>query len=275
MKSTIITVASGIIVILTEMAISQPIYLVNSPQKYFGVSLAIPNFEENDDISARIMTFTLNTATPDKAGFVIAIPYVHYESGNDFWSPHSRRGFQDDAIGNLYLGYQSALNKNNIYAEFGSLIPLASEKKVAPLSVGIFGDFDNIEAYIPNCWTVRYALNYCPKNQSGFSGLLCVAPSLLIPTGERGMLEVFAHYRGQAWFYSGAFNMGVGILGFASLTEEGLAAERGIFSHQLLLDMNYRIGKCVPGFSWQIPLDGNAREFLSSTISLNVIMIIR
>jgi hypothetical protein len=274
MKSILIAITTVfMIVLLSEMAVSQPAFLAGNIQKHFGIKLSIPDFKESDETSVRIMTLMLNTATSERAGFVMEIPYVHYETSDYYWAPYSNRSFQDDAIGNLYLGYQSALKNDRTYTELGAMIPLASNTKGNPLSAGMFGDFDNVEAYIPNCWTLRAAIDYCPKNQTGLSALLRLAPNLLIPTGEGGKLEVFMHYGGQAWYNSGALDLGVGVIGFASLTEEGFAAEHGIFAHQFLLAANYRMGKCVPGINWKIPLDGNAREFLSSTISLNVFAI--
>jgi hypothetical protein len=274
MKNIVIAAITGIIIVLlSEMAVSQPAFLAGNIQKHFGIKLSIPNFKESDETSVRIMTFMLNTATSDKAGFVMEIPYVHYETSDYYWSPYSSRSFQDDAIGNPYLGYQSLLRGDHTITEIGTRIPIASSKKSMSLAWGFYSDFDNIEAYIPNCWSIQAAVDYCPKNQTGLSAILRISPSLLIPTSEGGVLEIFMHYGGQAWYNSGAFDLGVGILGFASLTESGLAAEHGIFAHQLLMAANYKMGKCVPGISWKIPLDGNAREFLSSTISLNVFAI--
>jgi hypothetical protein len=274
MKSVLITVTAGLLILLlSELAVSQPAFLAGNIQKHFGIRLSIPNFKESDEASVRIMTFMLNTATSGKAGFVMEIPYVHYETSDYYWSPYSSRSFQDDAIGNPYLGYQSFLRGDHTITEIGTRIPIASSKKSMSLAQGFYSDFDNIEAYTSNCWSIQAALDYCPKNQTGLSAILRISPSLLIPTGEGGTLEIFIHYSGQVWYNSGALDLGAGILGFASLTESGLAAEHGVFAHQLLLAANYKMGKFIPGIRWKIPLDGNAREFLSSMVSLNVFVI--
>jgi hypothetical protein len=268
MKTFLITATTGLLILLKSgIALGQPVFCAGNLQNQFGIRLAMPNFEESDGPSVRIMTFMLNTASAEKAGLIIEIPYIHSEEHVGFYGSTSN---QDDAIGNPYLGYQSFLRGDKTITEFGTRIPIASSKKYRPLAWGFLSDFDNIEAYIPNCWSIQAALDYCPKNQTGLSAVLRISPSLLIHTGEDGMLEIFLHYSGQTWYNSGALDLGVGILGFASLTESGLAAEHGTFAHQLLLTANYKMGKFVPGISWKIPLDGNARELLKSTIGLNV-----
>jgi hypothetical protein len=244
---------------------------------YIGIEFLKPSLRGNGSTRGRTLFFSLNTSSLEKTGFVFDLPLTHYESRNYDWFGFESYGEKNDAIGNPYLGIQTPMVRGESFYELGVRLPFASqrESKGMPLIVGLFTDFDRMEAFFPKCWTVQCAVNYNPKNATGLSGRLRLAPNLLFYSGKEEPLdgdqnsEFFVHYSAQVWYNTNGFGVGAGITGIAAVTEKDFVADNGIFSHQLSLAIDYGAGRIRPGLIIRMPLDGRLDGIINSVIGFS------
>jgi len=226
--------------------------------------------------------FTFNTATA--AGFVTGryalngawgvvadLPFsraswsVEAESGSASSSPLAGNS---TLIGNPYLGVEWQATPR-VMAEFGVRAPLGDLEDLdalAPMLVGMAGELERLEAFLPETFGLYAVGSYRAPLADNVSFRLRGGPSFV--GGDGGPDDLLVSYSGQIWYEKDQLSLGSGVTGRANATTDDDDADRT--SHQVIVAGDYRFGQLRPGLQLRLPLDKATREFTTYTIGLSL-----
>lgn len=134
------------------------------------------------DLTALAGFWRLTAAIPvdDKARVVVVLPYTVAESDAAFAQGET------SAIGNIYLGAEIGSPGSPLTGHLGAYLPTAAEAGGDPAVLGFLGDFDRLEAYLPNSLAMRGGLQYRQRDPGGIVYGFRFGGSGIAPTGGGG-----------------------------------------------------------------------------------------
>jgi hypothetical protein len=180
---------------------------------------------------------------------------------------------KSNGVGNLYLGYEFKSNRRNSTIEFGVRFPLASEKKLAPL-VGAIGDFDRMELYMPNVFSISALTRYRSPREKIFFNVIG-GPTIMVRTKKepyQDKTEILLSLSLRGGIIIQPLKIGVGYSGRFIVTEDGDLSDRII--HQIGVLVNISIGPSELGFYYRVPIDKNLKEIIKNVIGVNFAYVI-
>ena len=137
---------------------------------------------DNADFTALAGFWRLTAAIPvdDKSRVVVVLPYTVAASDAAF-SPD-----ETSAIGNIYVGAQIGSPGSTLTGHIGAYLPTAPDAAGDPAILGFIGDFDRLEAYLPNTLAMRAGLQYRQRDPGGIVYGFRFGGSGVAPTGGGG-----------------------------------------------------------------------------------------
>jgi len=240
---------------------------MNHEKPSISLEIMKPSFDFGDNLTFATSVINGSTRLPisDKVAFVGQIPFAHYGI--------SVSGFHDqkNAVGNPYFGVELAHPGSESFTEFGIRLPLTPDNRPAASFIGIFGDIDREDAFLPDLMSVTATFNSYKKRESGFVTSLRGGPVMWINTGDSGTddIEVLLRYSGHLGFENESFGMGLGFSGVMILTENDLSfAERTI--HQIDFGANVKLDRFKPGAFLRIPVDADLENLIDYVLGVNL-----
>ena len=190
--------------------------------------------------------------------------------------PIAHVGIEDSDIsetdmGNPYVGILHRFEGGGL-VQGGVRFPLAGDG--GGTAAGLLADFDHLEAYVPDLWTITAGGGYEAKFDGGFRVDGGVGASVLIPTEEGGDTEFTLDYRLRGLFEQGAVRFGAGLSGrFLATAEEG----EGLIGdskteHHLGLTLAYLAGSVEPHVHLRIPIAGDLKDAVNLSLGLGLTM---
>ncbi len=164
-------------------------------------------------------------------------------------------------IGNVYLGGRYAPSVSNLQVEIGAYIPVGGADAFDSGIVGYLSDFDRLEAYLPETFSLLGRAAYVYRHDSGFRLEGIAGPSVLIYTGEleEDGTDLHMHYGTRGWYDAGKVSVGAGLSGAANLTvSDADLGERTV--HQGALYVAGNTGSVRPHAYIRLPLDDSLSE---------------
>ncbi len=235
------------------------------PRNYNSVVLEVmkPKFE-SDGVSfltsASIATTQFALDREKRHFIVVDVPFAHIGiDGAD----------SETAIGNPYVGVSIFDGSNPVIYEFGGRIPIASNNGAALTAT--FADFDRFEAFAPENASVSAALHYFPSRSGDWVLQTRIGPTVLfdLDPGELdATADLFAAYSLQTWYYSGAFQLGLGISGRLLVTDDASLSDRIV--HQAAISTQYDFKSVLPGVHIRLPLDKDLSDIVDFVYGINV-----
>jgi hypothetical protein len=190
---------------------------------------------------------------------VAVLPYTR-ATFEEFEADHS------SAFGNPYLGVETGAVGAPLTAQLGVYLPLASEEAFEPAALGIIGDIDHAEAYLPQVLTPRADLQYRQVQPSGFLWGLRGGLAAWVPT-EGGSGELVGSYGLLAGLEKAPMRLTASLNGRAILTAEEADLGEKTF-HQLGFEAAYLGPSVEPYFLIRLPLDDGLSEALELTAGI-------
>lgn len=171
-------------------------------------------------------------------------------------------------VGNPYVGveWQSA---GRLTAGLGVRAPVGDRDdadKLGPILVGISGELERMEAFLPETLGLYAAAAYRAPLSGPLSLRLRGGTAFL--TGDGGSDDLLLGYTGQLRYASGALDARGGLTGRANVTTDDEDADRT--SHQVVLAADYGIGPVRPGLQLRLPLDGDVRDVTGFTVGIGL-----
>lgn len=179
-------------------------------------------------------------------------------------------------IGNVYLGGRYAPTASDLQVEIGAYIPIGGPDAFGSGFVGYLSDFDRLEAYLPETFSLLGRAAYVYRHDSGFRLEGIAGPSALIYTGEfeDDGTDLYMHYGTRGWYDAGRVSVGAGLSGVANLTlSDADLGERTV--HQGALYVAGNTGSVRPHAYIRLPLDDSFSEVVDFIFGAGVAVAIR
>ena len=210
--------------------------------------------------------FTTRLPVWSGTALVLELPAANgsFTADNGFGNHES---ISDFAIGNPYVGVEGGRHGSSVFGEFGVRVPLMSESKPAAALVGLSGDIDRLDAFLPDIATVSAYLNFRAGESEGLQFRVRAGPMMWIGTksGALDHPEAYGLYAFQAGWVSRLVEVFGGFTGRAILTE----SVDNRFTDQVVLAAHLNLGRVEPGVSLRLPLDSGRKDLIGSTVGLS------
>lgn len=256
-------------------AAAQSIWMDRDRTRALWLEVLKPDFDRDvkDSTGVTFSSFavlvSLRWRVSERVVLVGELPYAR--AGTDRIRIDGRT-FNQDAIGNPYLGVEIGAPRSSVFAELGLRPPITPSGDNFAGFVGAFADFDRLEAFQSDRAFLSAVVNYRPNNASGIHPRLRAGPVFQMTTRGRGeFLEVWLVYSAQGWYDAGLVGLGAGLTGRALLTAEAFTFRRNT-QHQVGVAARVTRGHLRPGLHARVPLDENLRDFLDFVVGLNLAM---
>ena len=137
---------------------------------------------EGTDLGTFTGLYRLTVAVPvdERARVVVVVPYTVAEIESSFAED------EDAALGNVYIGAEIGPPGGTLTGQLGAYLPTAAEDAGDPAVLGFLGDFDRLEAYLPNSLSMRGGIQYRRTDPGGALYGFRFGGSGIAPTGGRG-----------------------------------------------------------------------------------------
>lgn len=137
---------------------------------------------EGADLGTFAGFWRLTAAVPvdEKARLVVVVPYTVAEVEGSIAQDATT------ALGNIYVGAEIGSPGATLTGYLGAYLPTAAEDAGDPAVLGVLGDFDRLEAYLPNALAMRGGMQYRRTDPGGVLYGFRFGGSGIAPTGGGG-----------------------------------------------------------------------------------------
>jgi hypothetical protein len=137
---------------------------------------------DGTDLGTFAGLYRLSVAVPvdQRARVVVVVPYTVADIESSF-APD-----EDAALGNIYVGAEIGPPGGTITGQLGAYLPTTPDAGGDPAILGFLGDFDRIEAYLPNTLSMRAGIQYRRTDPGGILYGFRFGGSGIAPTGGGG-----------------------------------------------------------------------------------------
>ncbi|MFQ6113378.1 MAG: hypothetical protein ACE5NG_04715 [bacterium] len=253
------------LVLLSPLS-AQTIWLNQGQDNSIAIEVLKPEFDGDDDFTFISTAWFLSGRFSLGENVMIAgeLPIAHGGIDTDFGVDESQT-----VIGNPYVGFEIRRQGSSMFAEIGVRPPLTPDDNPFASFVGLFSDFDRLEAFTPDILTVTGKVNYHRTNASKVVFRIRGGTALLINTEGKGDdTELFLDYSGQVGYEGDQFSLIGGLTGRFLASEDGDLGERTVL--QLGLAASVGLRNVRPGIHLRIPLDDDLTGVLDLVAGLNL-----
>lgn len=276
-------IAFALLAVVAVPAAAQTIGPWDDPDRAGTIALDLqkPTFEnEGFDFTTAMVFLTTRWTALHGVTLVAELPFAHAGVDNLFGGPVSA-----SAIGNPYVGIEAALGRTGGHAELGFRPPIgnntgdARDQLIVALA-GLVADYDRLEAFLNDVWSVRARLSYRWRSAAGLTVGGTAGPTLLIggedsPLNEANLIgegtDTALDYRLDVAYNASRFSVGTAFTGRNFLGDRGgvLTLTEGVV-HQLAFGVGVTLGKARPSMVARFPLDRDLSGALRFVIGLGV-----
>lgn len=269
----------GIWLALVTPVKAQSNWMLERNRRVVSIEWLKPSFSEDRGLTFFTSIFNLSARLPmnDNNTFVAEIPYAKYgyEYKDEYFGDDYSR--KESTIGNVYLGVELGKQDDPVFTELGVRLPMVSDDKYGAQSIGLFGDWDRLDAFVEDIVPFTMRVNSLVRHESGFVTRVRVGPEIWYVTDKdaKDKFEMFLLYSLHGGFETETFGMGLGLNGrmWATLGEGSDLADKTI--HQLDFNFFGKFKNVRPGVYMRVPVDDDLEEILDSVLGLRLDFILR
>lgn len=262
---------------VTSTLFAQFIWLDQMGDKALAIEILKPTFAGNDDVTflSSAIFISGRFALREDLRLVAELPFAHARVDVvvlDFINPQPIKESESETIiGNPYIGLELRKAGSPVFGELGVRIPITPDDKSIASAIGRFADFDRMEAFAPDVFTVLGRINFQSTSASHVRIRVRGGPTLLF--NSEGFLEddteLLLDYSAQVGYVTQKVSVMGGLTGrlFATQTE-GDFGERSV--HQLGASATLISGQVQPGIHLRIPIDDDLDDILDFVFGLNL-----
>ena len=183
--------------------------------------------------------------------------------------PFSGANHSESTMGNPYFGLQvGALNKpTSFVGELGLRLAATSESKLEAITVGLLGEPERMDAFIPKTNTLSAAGDIVIRRPTS-SARIRVGVSQLMASKSNGGNNTLIDYGAQASTDVQLFRFGGALTGMYAASGNGSFSERS--NHFATGMASVALGGFRPGVSGRLPFDKNIRDFVPWMLGLSL-----
>lgn len=255
--------------LISSPVFAQSIWSMGETPSEISAQYMRPTFE--DGLLSTLSGFTVilsgRGAISETKTILIRIPYFE-----GTWTPGSSFGVPlgpttHTAVGNIFVGMESAREEKKWSLLYGLYLPTLSEKKMYAALVATITDVDQSESAIPNTFTPVFRINYRSKQGLGLGVIARFGVSGMINTKSTSSnsenFEAYLNYAVQPIFNSEHLHVIAGVSGKLIMTEPGNLEDKVL--HQFGISVEFPIKNFRIGAFGRLPLNDNLSLFLKNT----------
>lgn len=240
----------------------QTVWLQQNRSKFLALELLKPNFEENTNVNFSTSIFILTGSVPvskmvhlvGELSFVhVSFDVVNFNFPDGTFTSETK---SENMFGNPYLGIEVGKPDANGYATLGIRVPVVPDNKSSAFITGLVSDFNRMEAYTPDIWTLAGRIHYQIKSSSGFVSKYRFGPTIWFNSddfsGDNG--ELWLDYSTMLGYETKKFSVMGGLTGRLIVSEDELDFSERTF-HQFGVAASIRLANFQPGLYLKVPLD--------------------
>lgn len=226
-----------------------------------------PNLAGENDLTATSGTYDLSLFLPagGRRALVVTVP----------WNSFSSEGAEgEDALGNVYLGFQTRDDDPvaaGVLHSWGIFLPTAAEDQNYAGPLALVTNFHDFHRSLPRTLTLHGNVAYHgPRRSGGPEFGVEIGPRLLIPTDDEDRdIDLYAHYGLAAGVRLGRLLVDAELLGLLLVSADRPdLSER--FNHSLEVAGQLTGYAVRPALFYRIPLDDDFDRTLDGTIGLRI-----
>jgi hypothetical protein len=229
-----------------------------------------------------IYDFSLNIPVNPTTNINLSLPFIvmNYEYHYHFYDIEFHHSYEENGIGNLYLGVQinprdSVKKSSGLIASVGIFLPTISEDKYLLFFQGLYTDLHRMQKYIPNTLTIFGNVSCHKKEPNGFMYGFELEPNMFIPTkGENREGELYLHYGLTGGMQQTNLAITAELLGIVILTED-VDDFSDRFSHALVFGLQWTKGRIKPGIFYKIYMEEAQSEVISGVLGIKLTALLR
>ena len=242
---------------------AQSIWTMRGEQSTLEVEYLHPVLKEGSNpSSADIVTISTRVKSGNNSAIIFELPWVSGVTTSSFLLQSQSQS----AIGNPYIGIEFESNDKDFFGEVGVRVPLMAEQSNTAAIAGIIADFYRLEAYTPNIFQLRGALNLKPELGGGFSIRLHCGPSFDFSTRDGGGSETFLDYAVVLGLETESVGAGVGLIGRTSTVSNAVNSN----VDQLEGILRIHIDRIHPALQLRTPLDDVLNNLYDLEFGINL-----
>lgn len=173
-------IAGALLLLAPTAAAAQDLWPEPRRERTIDLEWVRPSLENTDlAFHAGFWHLTAGIPVDSAARLIVVLPYTvaAFDGGAD-------EG--ESALGNIYAGAEIGRPAATVTGQLGVYLPTASEDASDPAILGLLGDFDRAEAYLPNVTALRGGMQYRQTDPGGILYGFRFGGSGLIPSGGGG-----------------------------------------------------------------------------------------
>ena len=247
------------------VAESQSMWVNRDERGGFALEYLRPDFEGGTDFTllSGIYVMSFRTRVSDRFQLVGELPFVHVSYNDSFVGDQSSTD-----IGNPYFAVASGSPDSGTMVEVGVHAPLSDESP-GGLLLGVFGDFDRQEMYVPELAAIGVRIDHMSPWSSGVAFRVRLGTTLTFPTGDFGDENDLSFVYGAAGVAgSPKTNFSLGLTGRWIASEDGGFGDNSI--HQATFAVSHRLSAAQIGAQIRIPVDDQLDSILNHVFGLSI-----
>lgn len=260
---------SGVLVGMSTVYAQSP-WLNNTGSGYFSFEFSkpkVPLFDGEDSFFSASYDLSAGVPLNDKSEIIIDLPIAHFNvKSSDFdFDPQT-------TIGNIYLGFRTGERSNPVRAEFGVLLPTASDDNELATLIGAIAMPNREEKFAADTWalTAKVRAEDIINDDGLFyranGGLMYANYSL----NDVDLTALYLDIVGQIGIRSENGFCGVfGINSRTGLNDDSKYSEDDSSSFIAGLGVSFRSDNIEPGLTINLPLDEPFKELVDNVISVS------
>jgi hypothetical protein len=187
-----------------------------------------------------------------------------------FYSPEDGEG--DQQIGNPWIGVEFGKAGGPLTFQAGARLPLANgDDESEALYVGILGDWDHVEAYLPEVFSFTGSAIYQRHTEKGLVLGARLGTTMISYKedywGSDADADLMASYGLRIGYDRNRMMLAATLTGRLILTSED---DEDSDIHQLGFEAGYRFGKVMPMVGLRLPLNGDLKEEVNNVLTVGI-----
>jgi hypothetical protein len=247
-------------------------WIERSGERSFALEVAIPDYEKVSivELSGQIYQLSYNGPINDRIALLFELPVVNGEADVEYGRYSDSES--ETMIGNPYIGFDFASRNRNLSTEVGGRLPLSSDDDEIASAMGVLGDMERLDAYIPDCYSLGARVKY--QTDKGGGPVACrlqAGPVFLFNADDyfEDDNELFLNYGGFVGVQSKNGSIMAGMTGYMIISESDLDFDERT-QHYAGVTAGVNVENVQLGLYFKTPLDDEIEKLLDDVIGFYV-----
>ncbi len=265
------TLIPGVIIIFSGECLAQTAWIDPARNRVFTIDASMPSFPKNESYELTGMAVFLDMVISlnSKINMFAEFPFVSSSIKYKDWNarPNSVSSF-----GNLLLGIRSNSDKSGLFFDFGVRVPIADKRNPDAIITGRYADFDRLEAFSSETYSLQGGPNLYIKNKSGLIFHFRVAPTLWLYSDKSidRDSDFLIHYSATFGYQNEHYQIKTALTGLTILSKDELMYPGEKSVNQIGFEARKFFSVVSPGVHLRIPIGKSFSDHLNFVAGIDL-----